>query len=196
MIDILQAIRLLHAIHTNEWKDSNVRENLDTKSECNQLYAIMDDRIVIFIALHCRILKLAHRGHPGIVRMKQKLRSSYWWPVMNIAAENYVRHCIACQASSKSADKADTLASQEIPVPDAPWTKLALVITGLFIDAPHSQRSIVVAIDYTSKYAAIHSCNEVTSANILRWLYELFCVHGLPSQIVTDNGRQFTSELF
>ena len=115
---------------------------------------------------------------------------------MDVTAGNHVRHCIACQASSKSADKADTLVNQEIPIPATPWTKLALDITGPFIDAPHSQRFIVVAIDYTSKYAAIHSCNNVTSVSILRWLDKLFCDYGPPSQTDTDNGRQFTSELF
>ena len=209
MIDILQAIRtdpiyakLLHAIHTNEWKNTvlhdfyNARAALDTKSERGQLYAVMNDRIVVPTTLRYRILQLAHRGHPGIVRMKQKLRSSYWWPAMDAAAENHVRHCIGCQASSKSADKADTSANQGVSIPDTTWTKLALDITGPFIDAPHSQRYIVAAIDYTSKYAAIHSCNTITSASILRWLDELFCDFGLPSQIVTDNGRQFTSDLF
>ena len=115
---------------------------------------------------------------------------------MDAAAENHVRHCIGCQASSKSADKADTSANQEVSIPDTTWTKLALDITGPFIDAPHSQRYIVAAIDYTSKYATIHSCNTITSASILRWLDELFCDFGLLSQIVTDNGHQFTSDLF
>ena len=58
---------------------------------------------------------------------------------MDTAAENHVRHCIACQASPKSSEKADTSAYQEIPIPGTPWTKLALDITGPFIDAFHNQ---------------------------------------------------------
>ena len=124
MIDILQATRLdptytklLHAIHTNEWKNTdlrdfyNVQTTLNTKLECGQFYTVMDNRIVVPQAFHCHIFQLAHRGHPGIVRMKCKLRSLYWWPAMDTAAENHVHHCIACQVSSKSAWRSNVSSS-------------------------------------------------------------------------------------
>ncbi|MCP4495030.1 MAG: hypothetical protein GY820_48170, partial [Gammaproteobacteria bacterium] len=39
-----------------------------------------DERIVMPAALQRRLLQLAHVAHPGIVRMKRKLRETYWWP--------------------------------------------------------------------------------------------------------------------
>ena len=179
----------MHAYH-------KVRETLDIKTDRGVRYAVKDDRIIVPQALRQRILRLAHRGHPGIVRMKQKLRCSYWWPAMDAEAESHVRHCIGCQASSKSADKVYAKADKSVPVPEEVWTKIALDITGPFVVAPSNQKYIVAAIDYTLKFAAIHSCTDITSESILRWLDGLFCDFGLPEQIVTDNGRQFTSEKF
>ena len=69
-------------------------------------------------------------------------------------------------------------------------------ITGPFVVAPSTQRYIVAAIDYTSKFAAIHSCADITSSSIMQWLDNLFSEFGLPQQIVTDNSRQFVSEIW
>ena len=37
-------------------------------------------RIVAPKELWSHVLELAHEGHPGIVAMKQQLRSKVWWP--------------------------------------------------------------------------------------------------------------------
>ncbi|GFO24487.1 transposon tf2-9 polyprotein [Plakobranchus ocellatus] len=41
---------------------------------------LWENRIVFPTALRRRLLTKAHEGHIGIVRMKRKLRQSYWWP--------------------------------------------------------------------------------------------------------------------
>ena len=64
---------------------------------------------------------------------------------MDAEAERHVRFCTGCQASAKSSDKAIVTADRSVP--ETPWTKLALDITGPFCDAPTSQKYIVVAID-------------------------------------------------
>ena len=40
-------------------------------------------RIVIPVSLRKRVLELAHEGHQGIVKMKDRLRNKVWWPNMN-----------------------------------------------------------------------------------------------------------------
>ena len=101
MLDVLQSIasdiaykQLIQAVLRNEWKADSlrafrqVRDQLDTREERGLSYVVKNDRIVVPSGLRRRILSLAHRGHPGIVRMKQKLRSSYWWPAMDKEAES------------------------------------------------------------------------------------------------------------
>ena len=47
-------------------------------------------RIVVPSSLRDRVLELAHEGHQGIVKTKDRLRSKVWWPSMNAMVE---RHC-------------------------------------------------------------------------------------------------------
>ena len=193
---------LLTAIKKDTWSTDlahpyrNVRNDLDIRVEHNIPFAIKHNRIIVPRTLRQRILLLAHRGHPGIVRMKRKLHESYWWPAMDSGAESYVRYCSGCQASSKTDDKADTAANLHIPKPDVPWTKVAIDITGPFIVALSSQKYVITLIDYTSKYVFLDTCTDITSATIMHWLDTVFCEAGLPQQLISDNGRQFTSDSF
>ena len=42
-----------------------------------------NDRAVIPHELRKQVLEMAHSGHPGIVRMKQRCRECVWWPKLN-----------------------------------------------------------------------------------------------------------------
>ena len=57
-------------------------------------------KIVMPKTLQRHTLQLAHKGHQGIVKTKQLLRSKVWWAKIDKCAENYVRQCHACQILS------------------------------------------------------------------------------------------------
>jgi len=44
-------------------------------------------RIVIYKVLRHRVVELAHEGHQGIVKVKERLRSKVWWPGVDKDAE-------------------------------------------------------------------------------------------------------------
>ena len=49
--------------------------------------ACLRTRIVIPKQLRCQVLELAHEGHPGILAMKQRLRTKVWWPGIDRGGE-------------------------------------------------------------------------------------------------------------
>ena len=58
------------------------------------------DRVVLPACLISDAIDLSHQGHMGIVKSKQYLRNSLWFPNMDRLAEAKVRSCLACQAST------------------------------------------------------------------------------------------------
>ena len=54
-------------------------------------------RIVVPRELQKRVLDLAHEGHQGIVKTKERLRSKVWWPGIDKQAEKKCRECFGCQ---------------------------------------------------------------------------------------------------
>ncbi|CAS00993.1 Protein CBG28002 [Caenorhabditis briggsae] len=65
----------------------NRRDQLSIVSEC----LMFNGRIVIPHALRSRVLKMIHRAHPGIVRMKQLARSLVYWPAIDKDIEKMIR---------------------------------------------------------------------------------------------------------
>ncbi len=105
------------------------------------------DKLVIPSALQQRVLGLLHSGHPGIVRMRQKYKDSYFWPGGSKMVEDFVRTCPACSATGKNA-KTQPVPVTAVTPPSRPWQKVAIDITGPFATAPRHQRHVVVITDY------------------------------------------------
>jgi len=169
-------------------------------------YAVRDDlstfadgcvsrgtRAVIPVTLRARMLELAHEGHPGVVRMKQRCRENIWWPGIDKDIEHYVRECTACVISGKSI-RPTPLPAKRIPSPSGPWRKVAIDIAGEFKAAPHHQRFLIVAIDCYSKWPEVRCTGNITSAAVIDFLSDLFCRFGTIEELVSDNGPQFISD--
>jgi hypothetical protein len=74
-----------------------VREELSTA--CKGQCVVRGSRTIIPSSLRAAVLELAHEGHPGIVRIKQRCREAVWWPGIDRDIETFVRDCVACIVS-------------------------------------------------------------------------------------------------
>jgi hypothetical protein len=152
-------------------------------------------RTIIPSSLRRTVLDLAHEGHPGVVRMKQRCRDAVWYPGIDGEIEDYVHNCTACVVSGKSSRPTPGLL-QPVALPAGPWRKLSLDIAGEFVAAPQHQRYLIVAVDYYSKWPEVGMCGSPTTAAVTDFLTGLFERFGLVEEITTDNGVQFTSTEF
>ena len=189
-------------VYNSDWPHKNaikqavmpyykLRDELSTQNRI----IMRDNRFVVPSSMQARIMTIAHEGHPGIVRMKRQLRQHYWWPGMDKQIEHFVKKCVPCNDSEKS-HKPTKQAHQHTPVPDKPWTKVAIDITGPFANAPQHQRFIVVLIDYTTAFPEALLTGDITSHRIIKWLKTIFGRFGNPSVLVSDNGPSFKSDEF
>ena len=168
-----------------------VRDELAVVDDC----ILRGDRLVIPPQFQAALIGSAHAAHQGIVRSKQRLRELYWWPSMDRMVEDAIRHCSACQTSDKVTRTHNT-PLQSVPLPDGPWQKIGIDITGPFDPNKPSQKYAIVAIDYYSKWPEVAFVSEVTTHTVITFLTQLFAREGLPTEIVTDNGVQFVSSEF
>ena len=168
-----------------------IREELTCAKDC--IYREL--RAVVPKSLRSRVLQLAHEGHPGIVRTKQRLRDSVWWPNIDRDAEDHVRSCNACVLADKSTKPAIP-PLKPIQFPARPWQRLSLDIVGELHGAPSNFKFLLVLIDHHSKWPEVKPVTTITTHSVIEFLSELFCRWGLPEEIITDNGRQFISREF
>jgi transposase InsO family protein len=53
-----------------------------------------------------------------------------------------------------------------------------------------------MVVDYYSKFIKVEPLSRITSQNTIQILKSIFARHGIPKKIRSDNGTQYTSELF
>ena len=145
--------------------------------------------IVLPSKLRSQAIALAHEGHLGIVGTKQNLRSKVWWPCMDKAAEKFCKSCYGCQLVARP-DPPEPLRSTTLP--EGPWQDRAIDLLGPL----PSGHSILVVVDYYSRYYEYAIMTSTTTVKVIDNLEENFSRHCLPTTIKSDNGPQFRSEEF
>ena len=94
-----ELISVRQYVTTGDWSKCKLPHYLGVKDElCVLGYLVLrGDRLVIPQSMRDHILRLAHEGHQGIVKTKNRLRAKVWWPKMDAAAEKLCRSCHGCQ---------------------------------------------------------------------------------------------------
>ena len=146
-------------------------------------------RIIIPSKLRKQTLNLAHEGHQGIVKTKARLREKVWWPGIDRDAELLVKSCKPCQLVGPL-PKAEPI--KPTPLPNGPWQDLCADLMGPFPSGEY----VFVVVDYYSRWQEVAILKTVTTEKILRALEIMFCHHGIPISMKTDNGPQFVSQEF
>ena len=120
-------------------------------------------RIVVPRELQKRVLVLAHEGHQGIVKTKERLTSKVWWPGMDKQAEKKCRECFGCQRVTKHVLPPPIKPTR---LPDGAWQEVAL---NLFGPLPGGEY-LLVTVDYFSRWMEVDVICSTTSATIIKCL--------------------------
>ena len=181
---------LRKCVQTNDWTVGEpafkaVRNELTVLGKL----VLRETRLVIPMKLRKQVLDLAHEGHQGIVKTKQRLRTKVWWPGIDRQAEQRCRTCHGCQLVGKPLPP-EPLKRTEMPT--QPWQDLAVDLLGPLPTGEY----LLVVVDYFSRFFEVSVTKSVTSGKMISCLEVMFATHGLPLSIKTDNGPQFVSEEF
>ncbi|KAI2646964.1 Transposon Tf2-9 polyprotein [Labeo rohita] len=152
------------------------------------------------LSLRSRVLSEVHSvpssGHPGIEATLHLLSNRYWWPTMRLDTINFIKACTACN-TAKVPRRLPAGLLQPLPVPQRPWSHIAI---DFVTDLPPSNgyTTILSVVDRFSKACRFIPLPKLPSALemaevLCNWVFRLY---GLPEDIVSDRGPQFTSRLW
>ena len=143
------------------------------------------DRIVIPPTLRLEVLNMVHQGHLG--QEKCLLRKSVFWPGITKEIINQGTQCSPCQKCQR---KAETESILQPKPPHRVWERLS---SDLF---EFKGQQYLLLTDQYSRFPVIRRLTSTTSSAVINHLKSIFAEHGIPTQLMTDNGPQYSSAEF
>ncbi|XP_046869411.1 uncharacterized protein K02A2.6-like [Drosophila willistoni] len=114
--------------------------------------------------------------------MKALARSYVWWPNIDAEIELIVKKCIPCQQNRNDHSEAPVHHWESAK---RPWSRLHIDFAG-----PFQGKTFLLVVDSYSKWLEVAVVSSTSTAATIKVLRQLFATHGLPDQLVSDNGTQ------
>lgn len=145
-----------------------------------------NSRIIIPAKLRADVLAQIHTGHQGLNKCRERARQSVWWPGLSKEIKNLVESCQTCRQNYTQKD--EPLISS--PFPELPWQKVGM---DLF---EFKKSTYLLVVDYYSRYIEIAKLKQLTAAEVILHSKSIFARQGIPEEVISDNGPQFSAEVF
>ena len=158
----------------------------------NLIYIPKELRLEILMRYH----ETPAAGHLGVKRTLELISRNFWWPKMEDDVKDFVKSCETCMRNKKSRHRKFGLL-QPLEVPERPWKSIEIdFLCGL----PPSKgyTVIMVVVDRFSKMIHLVPFKDIPNAaqTAKAFINSIYRLHGLPYDIITDRGTQFTSDLW
>lgn len=186
--DELQEV--ITSMNTGEWPQhliqyGNVHEELTESSGVLTRLGLA----IIPRMLRSKTLHLAHKGHPGMTKMKSILKERVWWPGMLTAADLWVQSCRPCTLNSR---KEHPTPMERTRLPEAPWELVSVDFCGPYA-AIDGGVTVMGMVDYYSRYMLAAPMKRTNFETVRAWLDAIFDTFGYPGAVKSDNGPPFNS---
>lgn len=135
-------------------------------------------------------------GHSGFPVTYMRMKRMFAWKGMKQAVALFVKNCITCQRAKPDRSKLPGLL-QPLEVPSGAWQTISLdFVEGLPLSS--NANCNLVAVDSFTKYAHfVPLRHPFIDAGVARtFMQQAYRLHGLPSAIVSDRDRIFTSNFW
>ncbi len=141
------------------------------------------------------IMKDAHQqvGHLGIAKTFEMIQRGFYWPGFYKDVETFCKSCEIC-ARNKVVPRPRS-PMKPIDIVPVPFYMVGVDLIGPLKLTRQGNKYILSIIDYYTKYAEAIALPNQEAETVVRALEQVFARHGMPSVLLTDQGRNFESHL-
>ncbi|KAJ8656678.1 hypothetical protein O0I10_007525 [Lichtheimia ornata] len=129
-------------------------------------------------------------GHTGVKSTFEKLSRMYYWPCMYEDIRRYVLSCPVCQMFGPRPK------TQRVhpwpPAESGPFSRIMIDYFSMPMSA-RGNNAVLIGIDTFTGWIEAKPMASKTALGTAYFIYEWVCRHGVPQEIVSDNGSHFTA---
>jgi len=145
------------------------------------------------------VMHLAHDsilgGHLATKRTVDRVLSEFYWPGVQADVGRYCRSCDVCQRTYPKGRVAKVPLGN-MPLIDEPFKRVAVDLIGpLQPVSDRGNRFILTLVDYATRYPEAVALPGIETVQVAEALVDIFSRVGVPREMLTDQGAQFTSYL-
>ncbi|XP_076031117.1 uncharacterized protein LOC143019364 [Oratosquilla oratoria] len=143
------------------------------------------------------VFKLGHEaalaGHMGYHKTLNRISKDFFWPGMATDISRWTKSCDTCQ---KTTDRGRVKPAplQQLPIIATPFERVAVDIVGPI--KPRSREGykyILTLVDFATRWPEAVALKNIESITVAEALLGIFSRIGVPKEILSDRGTQFTS---
>ena len=156
-------------------------------------------QLIVPTSFREKVLKLAHEslmaGHLGIRKTLNRVVAEFFWPGVCGDVTRFCKSCDICQRTIQKG-RVTKVPLGKLPLIDTPFKRVAVDIVGpIEPRSDKKSRYILTMIDYATRYPEAVALPSIETERIAEALVEMFSRVGVPDEMLTDCGSQFTSEV-
>ncbi|XP_042144991.1 uncharacterized protein LOC121835113 [Ixodes scapularis] len=145
------------------------------------------------------VLSMAHdgimSGHQGVKNTLALATEEFFWPGIQSDIKRYVRSCDVCQRTVPKG-RVGKAPLGTMPTIDTPFKRVAVDIIGpIRPTASSGNRYILTMVDMATRYPDAVPLRNIGTEQVAEALLEMFARYGIPSEVLSDRGSCFTSDL-
>lgn len=154
-------------------------------------------QLVIPETLRRKVMTVAHDsilgGHLGTKKTIDRISSSFYWPGIQSDVKRYCQSCDMCQRTFPKG-KVTKVPLEKMPLIDTPFDRVAVDLVGpIFPVTDKGNRYILTVVDYSTRYPEAIPLKNIDTGSVAEALVYIFSMMGIPREILSDMGTQFTS---
>ena len=163
-----------------------------------------DERIgkrSLVVPSECRnvVTSVAHEsplaGHFSHRKTMMRVVDQFFWPGMCSDVRDFVRSCDKCQRMSHKG-RVKPVPLKPLPIITEPFSRCAIDLVGpLNPPSAEGHRYILTLVDFATGFPEAIPLKEIDSVSVAEALLVIFSRVGIPREILSDRGTQFTSHL-
>ncbi|KAL8568228.1 hypothetical protein ACOMHN_027751 [Nucella lapillus] len=156
-------------------------------------------QVVVPTKYRLDLLKVAHEsmmgGHLGAKKTLERVWQQFFWPGICADVRRFCASCDLCQkATPKGRTKKVPLV--QMPLIDTPFRRVGVDLVGPIVPASESgNRYVLTVVDYATRYPEAVPLKSIEAERVAEALFEIWSRVGIPSEVLTDRGTQFTSSV-
>ena len=161
----------------------SIRDELSVQDEI----VFKGQRCIIPKSLRKTIKQKLHRSHGGIQSCLRRAREVVYWPGMTKELTDYIQQCETCNTYSAEQQRQPLIPHE---IPERLWQKVACDIFTL------QGKDYLCTVDYYSGFFEVNKLEKKDAKQIIKKLKRHFASHGIPLELVSDNGPPYNSQEF